>query len=280
MITSVVFTYGKKYPDDKQDYDVEIREATREEIDVFEKDAPHQAFMDFNNRSEGYNAKLFKHPEMAKREYDTHKRFLDGYVRLKATKNQYVSDDDEIEELLSKQFSQAFASFKDGVRFVTANASSSPSFIILREHVHDDIEKELFHTLNELLEDGIDPWEGQEYQESYYLKMLGTLSSNFYQRRGRSVKSFGMPYELKLSISVDNEIFDRSKYVFPENNSDLGISKYPHLSEKEQDEIHQIISINDNLEFLKDDKYKELYFITYDSLLIITGRAVKNIMNK
>lgn len=264
MTTTIVFKFGNNYTFDKFDYTVAMRAATAEEI-LLLKNA-NRSHLDIPRPEENSHLKIFASFENALHEFNAHNNYLENQKRYQKIKNQKIHNTKELQKYLSTDFSQAYRLFAKNIRFYTHDSKPNP-MMILREHEIDEIEKNYYSEVNAFIYE-MTPEEKEEYFKYYRKrandktdckKMISELYSDYHDKYGRYILYYYKPH--KFIIDTNNAINKNYIYLFPGNNSKIGIIKK-----------HEIINI-DNFVCSPEDKS----FITYEPVLAVSGEILEKV---
>jgi hypothetical protein len=85
------------------------------------------------------------------------------------------------------------------------------------------------------------------------------------------------PFKFSTYISPENNDGEYLYYALPQNDSELLLAISESIDKQTPNDECHIINMNENLEYLKEEKYKYSDFYTYEKVLMIRQEILNTI---
>jgi hypothetical protein len=179
----------------------------------------------------------------------------------------------EITMNLESQFSMSFELFKKDIVFYGSYKEMyQRSGIILKEHPKNEFLRDCmnahyedFHYGENLPNKSLYD-ENDNYENTPFSINSNKLRENYEKRYSKKLGTYDTSFEFSSYIPNDsNDCY----YAFPENEAELLIAIGTSYDKKSPNDECLIVNVMDNLDYLKEDKYKYSDFYTYGKVLIL-----------
>jgi hypothetical protein len=199
----------------------------------------------------------------------------------KISKKNTILGLDQIKHFIDTDFSMAYQQYKAGIVFYySVEKMYTRTATILKEHPFDEDLREYIRAYHEDID--IQEEKGEKPHSLYikdssgnasYHKLLNVLRDLYHNKYNERIGDFEETFSFATYHKFTYQI------AFPENNSDILIATTKSMDRKTSKNNCRIININDDLNFLREDKYKYTNLFTYENVLIIYPDVLEKIMS-